>query len=255
MSTNAPAAWTWPRGAAAAVSLTFDDGNEDNLELAIPDLEAAGLRATFYLNTGRTSIHQRAADWKAAHQRGHEIGNHSVHHPCSAKAYSDSGRPVPTWMVHQVEKYTPAMIEAEVGEAADWLDANIGTDPDRTYAYPCGVTTIGDPPDAAPYDAAVLKRCIAARATGGQLNNPRTVNLLRVAAFHGGGDDANRLIDLCTRAIPTNSWSVLYFHRIGPPGTETSQRALQGLIEHLRTGPYWVAPFKTVARYVEKHQG
>ncbi|MCX5659025.1 MAG: polysaccharide deacetylase family protein [Planctomycetota bacterium] len=246
-------AWTWPRG-QAAVSLTYDDGNEDNLDLVIPDLEAVGLRATFYLNTGNPTIHRRAADWRAAHQRGHEIGNHSIHHPCSAKAYTNAGREVPAWMKHTVESHTPATIEAEVGGAADWLDANIGPDPDRTYAYPCGAMAIGDPPDEKPYDAAVLKRCFAARGLGGAVNDPRTTRLLRVSSFHGGGGDGHRLIDLCAKAITVGGWTVLYFHRVGPPGTETTQAAHKILIDHLRAGPYWVAPFKTVARHIQKHQ-
>ena len=36
----------WPRG---YVSLAYDDGLDSQLDIAVPQLEAAGLRGTFYL--------------------------------------------------------------------------------------------------------------------------------------------------------------------------------------------------------------
>ena len=39
----------WPNGARAAVSLTYDDGLNSQLDCALPQLEAAGFRATFFL--------------------------------------------------------------------------------------------------------------------------------------------------------------------------------------------------------------
>lgn len=54
----------WPNGASAAVSLTYDDGKESHLDFAIPDLEAAGLRATFFLTPGWNRLADRAAEWR-----------------------------------------------------------------------------------------------------------------------------------------------------------------------------------------------
>ncbi len=39
----------WPGSYRAAVSLSFDDGLRSQLEVAVPILDRAGLRATFYL--------------------------------------------------------------------------------------------------------------------------------------------------------------------------------------------------------------
>src|ERR671939_2070439 len=77
----------WPRECRGAVSLTFDDGMRSQLETAIPLLDEHGLQATFYLNPPRdgdeATWREKLAPWRAAAGRGHEIGNHSLTHPCS----------------------------------------------------------------------------------------------------------------------------------------------------------------------------
>ena len=75
----------WPRQAAAAVSLTFDDGLSSQLDRAIPGLDNAGLKGTFYLNPGPGRPHwlEQVPRWQAAAESGHEMGNHTSRHPCS----------------------------------------------------------------------------------------------------------------------------------------------------------------------------
>ena len=38
----------WPHGAKAAVCLTYDDALDGHLDVAIPQLDAAGLKGTFF---------------------------------------------------------------------------------------------------------------------------------------------------------------------------------------------------------------
>ena len=71
----------WPGGATAAVSLTFDDGMQSQLEVGVPLLNRYGVRATFYVNP-QEDYPTQLAGWREA-LAGHEIGNHTVHHPCS----------------------------------------------------------------------------------------------------------------------------------------------------------------------------
>ena len=40
--------FSWPDGAKAAVCLTYDDGIDSQLAIAIPDLEQVNLRGTFF---------------------------------------------------------------------------------------------------------------------------------------------------------------------------------------------------------------
>ena len=70
----------WPGGARAAVALTYDDGVDAHLDHAMPDLEAAGLRGTFYVPGNSASLRKRMEEWRAAARRGHELGNHTLFH-------------------------------------------------------------------------------------------------------------------------------------------------------------------------------
>ena len=74
------------------VSLTFDDGRDEHLDVAMPLLEEHGLRGTFYVNVGSEAFTRRHRDWPAAAARGHELGNHTVFHPgVSSKAWVTPG--------------------------------------------------------------------------------------------------------------------------------------------------------------------
>jgi peptidoglycan/xylan/chitin deacetylase (PgdA/CDA1 family) len=85
----------WPGGASAAWSCTLDDGLRDQLDRAVPALEAAGLRGTFFVIAGgvpddpAVAAAAKPGAWNgiawpelaALAARGHEIGNHSWSHP------------------------------------------------------------------------------------------------------------------------------------------------------------------------------
>ena len=77
-----PDQFRWPNGAKAAVCLTYDDGVDIHLDHAAPDLEAVNLRGTFYVPGHSRSLYERMDEWRALAARGHEIGNHTVFHPC-----------------------------------------------------------------------------------------------------------------------------------------------------------------------------
>lgn len=244
--------WIWPANAPAAVSLTYDDGTADQLEHAMPALEAQGLRGTFYLNIENDQMQARKDEWKAAFTRGHEIGNHSVHHPARADAYAN----IPNWLPpeHWLENYTPADIMNELDESAEWLNTNIGPDPLRTYAYPCCHMAIGDPPDEASYDTAVLKHHFAARDGGMKTNDPHTVNLLRVSGYGFDHPASDELIGYCKAAFEIGGWTVLVFHGVGGSHLKTELDVHTKLLEYLLSKRFWVAPFRDIADYIRQNR-
>ena len=66
----------------AAVVLTYDDAVNQHLDNAIPVLDSLGLKATFYITGYSSSIRERMNDWKKIAINGHELGNHTLYHPC-----------------------------------------------------------------------------------------------------------------------------------------------------------------------------
>lgn len=252
--TAEPTPWTWPNAARAAVSLGYDDGNPDNLDQAIPDLEAAGYRGTFYLHLERGDVRARTADWRAAHERGHEIANHTWYHNARTDLYGGVRH---GWVTKPLEEYTQADMAAEIGRAADWLDTHIGPDPDRSFTYPCGHLTLGVPPSRAAYAAAVATRCRFAR-TGTPdvvaVNEPRSVDLTLIPTTYFHENTFRQFADALAQAVAAGGWLCLGLHGVGAGSHVTARDVHQALVKRLAEMPVWVAPVKTVGMWIESHR-
>jgi peptidoglycan/xylan/chitin deacetylase (PgdA/CDA1 family) len=236
--------WNWPGGAEAAVSLSYDDGMESGLDHAIPDLEQAGFRGTFYLKTSYWQVRARKADWRNAFLNGHEIGNHTVHHPCRGAGHK-----------YNLETYTPNRIRREIHVANAWLDRHIGVDTYRTFAYPCGHYSIGNPPDEESFLSAVGAHHFAARLAAGGINDPTLVArgplmIKGEVTSYPHGREVEPFIDYCERAVKQRGWGVIVFHGVGDQWLTTERVVHQQLIEHLRDKRFWVAPVREVARHI-----
>jgi peptidoglycan/xylan/chitin deacetylase (PgdA/CDA1 family) len=241
----------WPNGAGAAVSLTYDDGRMNHLDLAIPDLELFKFRGTFYLTHDNPYVELSVDRWRAAYSRGHEIGNHSYNHPSR----------------EELSGYDANDILAEVGYGALWLKRIIGPDPDRSFAYPGGELAIGaGNNDKDSFTSAISRYHKVARAAGGPPNDPLKVRLPITILSASLFDTPNgfRLDDLrnyCELARRHGHWAIIMFHDViapddDPPGAnQISQNVHRQFLGYLRLEPFWVAPVQEVANYIFRHSG
>src|SRR6478735_3133337 len=127
----------WPDACQGAVSLTFDDGSPSQLALAIPLLDRYGLQASFYLNPG-DNYREQFVPWRAVAAAGHEIGNHSISHPCSKNfdfISQGGGR--------ALEEMTLDDIEADIVEAGRRIQEVIPEVGPNSYAYTCYQPFVG----------------------------------------------------------------------------------------------------------------
>jgi peptidoglycan/xylan/chitin deacetylase (PgdA/CDA1 family) len=236
--------WNWPGEAEAAVSLSYDDGMDSGLDHAIPDLENAGFRGTFYLATGYWRVKLRKADWRNAFLNGHEIGNHTVRHPCRGATHA-----------HNLENYTPWLIREEIRDAHTWLNRHIGVDHHRTLAYPCGHNAIGQPPDEDSFLSAVGAYHFAARLARGGINDPALVaqDPLKIKAevtSYPHGKEVGPFIEYCEQTLKLKGWGVIVFHGVGDGWFPIERVVHQRLLEHLQDKRFWVAPVREVARHI-----
>src|SRR5262245_11750473 len=97
--TAAPKLW---QGKKAAIVLTYDDALDVHLDKAIPALDSLGFKGAFYLSAAFPGSKNRISDWKKAAMKGHELGNHTLFHPC------DGSKPGRSWVSPQndLSKYT-----------------------------------------------------------------------------------------------------------------------------------------------------
>src|SRR6476619_3336374 len=69
-------------GKKCAVVITYDDAINQHLDNAVPVLDSLKLKATFYITAFSLSMQSRMNEWKKLAVHGHELGNHTLYHPC-----------------------------------------------------------------------------------------------------------------------------------------------------------------------------
>src|SRR5947209_15970721 len=149
----------WPEGYRGAVSLTFDDGMTSQLQVAIPMLDEHGLAGTFYLNPRGDNWQERLQPWREAAQAGHEIGNHTMAHPCT-RAFRDTGEPA------GLEALTLEELEADVVDSERRLREAIPEQKERSFCYPCYQDFVGEGLSRQSYVPVIARHFIAAPAKG-----------------------------------------------------------------------------------------
>src|SRR5215831_18355290 len=129
---------TW-NGKSCAVVLTYDDALNVDLNNAIPALDSVGLKGTFYISDYFDGLKDQIFKWRKAAAEGHELGNHTVWHPC------EGGRPGREFVQKESDMnyYTVSRMVKEIKTANNILEAIDGKT-ERTFAYPCGDMKIHD---------------------------------------------------------------------------------------------------------------
>lgn len=237
----------WPEGARGAVSLTYDDGLNSQLDNAVPELKRLGLKATFFLT--EQNAHWRLGDWEALARDGNEVANHTMTHPCALSSYS-AGR----------------FEHAEIDRMEGYLDSHFGADRARTFAYPCGYLGIGKGARHARYARyrRVLERdgVIAARTTAGGPNRPQdaAVDPLHLHAFEPTyeGDGVAPAIRYLNETVAQGGWAILVFHDVLPQWRadgDASVATHSRILAHVAALDVWCAPMGQVFDYVQSHWG
>ena len=126
------AAFVWPDGKQVAISLTFDDARESQVEVGTTLLDQFGVKGTFYVVP--SVVERKLEGWKKAVSNGHEIGNHSLNHPCSGN--------FPWARKKALENYSVEQIRDELIEANKEIQNLLGVQC-NVFAYPCGQTFVG----------------------------------------------------------------------------------------------------------------
>src|SRR5690606_18052320 len=125
--------FAWPQGQRAAVSLSYDDTLPTQLDVAIPALDRHGLKGSFYLTLAAQPMRERLDAWRAAARNGHELGNHSLFHQCSARG------PGREWVqpAQDLDATGVAQMRAQLQVANTMLQA-IDGNTEFTFTAPCG---------------------------------------------------------------------------------------------------------------------
>jgi peptidoglycan-N-acetylglucosamine deacetylase len=195
----------WPHNKMAAISLSYDDARVSQTNIALPILDAHGIRATFYVVPGM--VPKRIDAWKQAIANGHEIGNHTVTHPCSGNfAFSRA---------NALEDYSLAKIESEILDANRQIHDLLDVTP-TTFAYPCGQTYVGRGLNHMSYVPVIAKHFTVGRgAFAESANHPGTCDLAYAFGMDSDGASFDKLWSLVEKTIHDGEWLILVSHDIG----------------------------------------
>lgn len=238
--------FAWPAGAQAAVSLAYDDALDSQLDHAIPALDRAGLKGSFYLTLGGSAVARRLPEWRAAAARGHELGNHTLFHQCAG---SLPGR---EWVPPDadLDKTTATQLAAQIRLGNAMLQAIDGRT-ERTFTAPCGDTRAS----GADYIRLVAPEFLAIKlGPGGVVPDMAKLDLHAVPVDVPVGATGEQLIARVKEAAGAGTMVNLTFHGIGGDhlsvSTEAHEALLRYLAEHRDT--YWTATFVEIARHVSE---
>lgn len=238
----------WPDSHEAAISLTFDDGLPSQLAIAVPTLNDSSLRGTFYLSP-RDGYQQTLAPWREVAAAGHELGNHTINHPCAYDHLRGSvrGRRV-------LEDMTLIELEADIAEASRRLQTLLPQQRDMSFAYPCYQSFVGRGPTRQSYVPLVARHCIAGRGYGERAlaNDPQHCDLAYLWAWPCERMSAAEMIGLAEETVEQGRWGIMVFHGVHEGHLPIADVDLMRLCAFLarHSARIWTAPVATVARWI-----
>ena len=234
----------WPDGKIAAVSLAYDDALDSQLDNAIPALDRHGLKGSFYLQLSSDTVRLRMEDWRHAARQGHELGNHTLFHQCSA-SLPDRG-----WVEPQrdLDTTTAAQMKDQV-LVANVMLAAIDGQRERTLTVPCGDVMARD----GNYIDLVADQFVAIKLGNADvIGDMRTLDLHAVPVMVPVGVTGAQLIAHVEEAAKRGTMVNFTFHGIGGDHLAVSNEAHEELLAYLarHRDRYWVDTFVNLMRHV-----
>ncbi len=242
--------FTWPNGAKAAICLTYDDGLPSHINTVAPLLDDYGFTATFYVTLNSPSLYENMEQWKALSKRGHELGNHSVYHPCQKSL------PNMDWVksYYDLDTYSVEQMHSEIQLANSFLKSLDGHDA-HSYAYPCSQLLAG----GKSYKDSIDVYVSAAR--GGEVNfdnllSPNTMDIYNVPSWAPNELDGDALIEYVQAVSNKKTLGVFTFHGVGAEYLTTSNKAHEALLAYLdkHRDEIWITTFKEATEYIKQHR-
>lgn len=236
-------------GGRAIIVLTYDDAIESQLYVAIPQLDSVGLKGTFFLNSimGQTDAftESKVFGWKKASQNGHELGNHTLFHPCPEKY----GWP----MEIAIESYTMDKLLKEIQLTTQFLNILEDKNIERAFAFPCNNTIVG----GHDYSEKLKEQKLVKYARTGAdrtsiIYDFKTLNTMKVPSWLvEEGTTLEELINFAKEVKAKGKMGIYQFHGIGSSYFKISATTHRQFLEYLKANQadYWVTTFSNAMDY------
>lgn len=233
--------FAWPSGVRAALSISFDDARPSQLRCGVPLMERLGVASTFFVLPGAVADNQRG--WANAVEHGHEIGNHTVLHPCNASMTWSRG--------HALQSLSLADMRRELQTASAQIRKLLGVDP-WVFAYPCGQTSVGRGTETQSYVPLVAELFGVGRTFNDLwANSPARCDLAQVACLNIDGVRLEALRERLEEAEDDGAWLVLGGHEVGTADFETvGVETLEAVVQWCRNRAIWIDTVGAIGRHI-----
>jgi peptidoglycan-N-acetylglucosamine deacetylase len=246
--------FSWPNGAQGAVTLSYDDALPVHFQKIAPALEAAGLRGTFYITVSYGTFENNIESWRKVARAGHELGNHSLFHPCRKDPPEQY-----KWLSDDYDliKYTPQRWIQEMKVANCTLQLVDGKSK-RTFGNTCCNNSVGPANNQTSLETLIPQLFVAAR---GQFVNkpidPANANFAALGHYGGDGKTFEQIRDEIEAAVKQGKWIFFMIHGVGK-GTHDlyiDEAEHQKLLDYLKANHsrIWVSPAVEIAEYVKNN--
>ena len=242
---SSKAQFKWPNGANAAVVFTYDDGLDCHLDIAGPQLDEFGLKGTFFCTGNSPSLYNRTDEWRAITKRGHELGNHTLFHPCDGTG-QDWVKPE-----YDLRTYTPEQIVAELTTANTLLKAIDGKT-ERTFGYTCSNYVAG----GVDFTDSVKNIFVAARCDGPIPETMHGYKTYKTPSFASIDPKIEDLIAQVEEARSKGTIVVFMFHSVGGGYLNTAADVHRQLLQYVseNSDVLYSDSFINVMKYVKENQ-
>ncbi|MGF1584790.1 MAG: polysaccharide deacetylase family protein [Bacteroidales bacterium] len=237
--------FSWPEGIKMGLSLTFDDARLSQADNGIPLLDKYNVKATFYVSPPAFTM--RLDTWKKSASNGHEIGNHSLVHPCSGNIAFSRDR--------ALEDYNLDRMHTELDSASRLIKDLVGINP-VSFAYPCGQTFVGRGINTRSYVPAVASLFQTGRGWLGEApNDPAFCDLAQLTGMKLDGQTFEEILVLIEGSRESGHWLVLAGHEMGGEGNLVSSLETIEAICRYASDPangIWIDTVSNIASYIEE---
>jgi sialate O-acetylesterase len=229
----------------SCVVLTYDDATDSHLDYVLPVLDSLNIKATFYIPGHSLCLYQRTKEWKTLAKNGHELGNHTLFHPCHGKSLNRK------WVNqnHDLDNYSVQQFLDEIRVQNTLLKALDGKNK-RTFAYTCGDLEV----DGKSIVRYMKDYFVAARGVQRGLNYQHKEDLYNLVIYGVKNDDTlDKLKSQVDKAINEKALLIFLFHGVekGTP-LSTSYTKHKALVEYItsKENEIWIAPMIEVAEFI-----
>ena len=238
----------WPEGKKMAISLTFDDARLTQVDKGIPLLDKYNVKGTFYISP--KDMLERVEAWKKAVKSGHDIGNHTLTHPCTGNFEFSRN--------NAVENHTLQSMKEEIDSANLLIKEVLGISP-VSFAYPCGNTFVGRGVNTKSYIPLIASQFETGRGWYDEgPNDPLFCDLAQLTGLELDGKSFDAILQQIESAKENGQWLVLVGHEMNDEAGHLTSflQTIEAICQYAAepANGVWIDNIHNIASYIKEQR-